>query len=141
MITLVRKPGFTLVELMITVAIIAVLAIIAIPAYTRYLARANYNTIIMTANALKGDIATQIRENRSTTNCTAVAATAASSAKKSPGVQVSTTCIITVTPWIGNGLKASDTYVLTPTWSNGAVTWSNSASGCIASKICDLSTS
>ena len=90
MITLVRKPGFTLVELMITVAIIAVLAIIAIPAYTRYLARANYNTIIMTANALKGDIATQIRENRSTTNCTAVAATAASSAKKSPGVQVST---------------------------------------------------
>jgi type IV pilus assembly protein PilA len=141
MLKLVQKTGFTLIELMIAIAIIGVLAVVSIPVYTRYVAKSHYNAVIMAANVLKGDIATQIRENRSTTNCTAVAATTPNSANKTPGQEVSTTCIITVTPWTGNGLKATDTYVLTPTWSNGTVTWTNSGSGCLASKLCDLSTS
>jgi len=51
------KNGFTLVELMITVAVVAILAIVAIPSYTQYVKRANRTdatkTITLDAQALE----------------------------------------------------------------------------------------
>ncbi len=52
-----KKNGFTLVELMITVAIVAILAMIAIPSYTQYVQRANRTdatkTLTLDAQALE----------------------------------------------------------------------------------------
>jgi type IV pilus assembly protein PilE len=52
-----KRNGFTLVELMITVAVVAILAMIAIPSYTQYVRRANRTdatkTITLDAQALE----------------------------------------------------------------------------------------
>jgi type IV pilus assembly protein PilE len=52
-----RENGFTLIELMIAVAVVAILAIIAVPAYTQYVQRANRTdatkTLTLDAQALE----------------------------------------------------------------------------------------
>jgi type IV pilus assembly protein PilE len=51
------KNGFTLVELMITVAVVAILAMIAVPSYTQYIRRGNRTdatkTLTLDAQALE----------------------------------------------------------------------------------------
>jgi type IV pilus assembly protein PilE len=52
-----KRNGFTLVELMITVAVVAILAMIAIPSYTQYVRRSNRTdatkTLTLAAQALE----------------------------------------------------------------------------------------
>jgi len=53
----VRQGGFTLIELMIVVAIIGILAALAIPAYQDYLARTQASEALVVTAGLKNDIA------------------------------------------------------------------------------------
>ena len=48
-----KQQGFTLIELMIVVAIIGILAAIAIPAYQDYIARSEISSGLSTVNPLK----------------------------------------------------------------------------------------
>ncbi|WP_307734488.1 pilin [Xanthomonas albilineans] len=52
-----KQQGFTLIELMIVVAIIAILAAIAIPQYQNYLARAQFSEALTLTDGLKTQVA------------------------------------------------------------------------------------
>ena len=67
------QKGFTLIELMIVVAIIGILAAIAIPAYQNYIARSQVSEAMTLTTGLKTSIQTNLQNN----TCFANGATAA----------------------------------------------------------------
>jgi len=62
-----RPTGFTLIELMITVAIIAVLAAVAIPNYTDYVRRSKLQEATSTLLAMRTKMEQYFQDNRSYT--------------------------------------------------------------------------
>ena len=51
------QKGFTLIELMIVVAIIGILAAVALPAYQDYTVRAKLSEVVLGASAMKNNVA------------------------------------------------------------------------------------
>lgn len=121
-----KTSGFTLLELLIAIAIVAVLAAIAIPNYVSYTNRAKFSEVVSTADALKMAVGACVTQLGTITGCNAgsngipAAITTAVGNVKSTAVANG---VITVT---GNGIGGGDyTYILTPTLdaTSKHVTW------------------
>jgi len=63
------QQGFTLIELMIVVAIIGILAAVALPQYKDYTAKAKASSVLDSVNSLKTAIALCAQENNSLADC------------------------------------------------------------------------
>jgi type IV pilus assembly protein PilA len=124
------QKGFTLIELMIVVAIIGILAAVALPAYQDYTKKAKYAEVISVTSGYKTAVAVCAQEAGALTGCS-------SGAKGVPATVLTTHVasvtvldgVITVTPT--STTDAAATLILTPTLgaAGAPMTWSNNAPG------------
>ena len=122
------QKGFTLIELMIVVAIIGILAAVALPAYQDYTVRAKVSELMLAASSARTCV-TELYQGAGggTAVPTTVAADCAITATgKVAGATVATTGVITVTGSTATtSVGQAVTVVLTPAVQSaaGTLTW------------------
>jgi len=122
------QQGFTLIELMIVVAIIGILAAVAIPAYQDYTIKARVGNALTSVDAIKTAVALCAQESGDITTCntantsSGIPAFTATNEVASATVTGSGVIAATLSNTMGTGINGG-TITWTPTVGTSAVTW------------------
>lgn len=155
MIVSKNQKGFTLIELMIVVAIIGILASVALPAYKTYSDRAEFTEVVLAATPAKTAIDICLQTGQTCGNLSNDTGWAASDLVTSVTIAPASTydhdndtntaevpdpdgpVLITVTSAANYGSdgNTSYTYTLTGTSQNGSVTWTPGGT-CLDAGLC-----
>ena len=118
------QKGFTLIELMIVVAIIGILAAVALPAYQDYTVRARVSELILAGSALRTAISEKFQADSDTGN--AGSGLSLNVVGKISGGTVTPTGTITIYgSTLGTSTGQAVTITITPNYNTGTgtITW------------------
>ena len=133
----IKQKGFTLIELMIVIAIIGILAAVALPAYQNYTKKAKFSEVVAAGVSARQAMDICYQTTGATASCATAAQIGVNVSTLNGGVHVASIGVaaqqITTT---GAATVDSQTYVLTATAAGGTLTWANTGSSCIAAGLC-----
>ena len=136
-----NTDGFTLIELMIVIAVMGVLIALAMPAYQTYFGRSKFSEVVATVGAVRKsvDVCYQLNGGADLSNCNTFAKIGVDPTTKTPvtaSILIQNDGSIVGTAIVGNSLNG-ETFILTPTIAAGSLNWDlNAGSSCIAAGIC-----
>ena len=144
------QQGFTLIELMIVIAIIGILASVALPAYSNYTNKAAFSEVVLATSSVKADVEVCAqRADATAANFVTRCIGGGNFGVNNSGASGRVTSVVAATPGAAqvaitgtgdaNFTPASPTYITTGTrQATGQVIWNDTAAPgtCLAANLC-----